>query len=581
MVAEENPIDSTEPAGAESGSDKSRIGLCLSGGGFRASFFHLGTLRYLEEAGIMERVEVVSTVSGGSIIGAYYLVQMERKLRAHKNLDRLEACDEIIREFTEQVQKNLRMRALVFYPFFHPLLTILRLLRLRHLGDTMAMQFEKRFFSPRLRMGDLPVQSRNGLRGPRALINTTSLVTGLRVVYSRESDSGLKAQLEKSDPNDIRLARVVGASACVPGLFKPLQIGGDVLVDGGVVDNQGLESLFDYFEISDEEMNLLPRAFRQNPQSKSSTESIFFIISDGAGQFSVKEVKKTTRSGSASRSMAILQAANRRKILKILLKSHKDQSLATFAFTHLALNLKNSLENGVDEDRLPSELIVPTAEIRTDLDEFSLIERDALIYHGYTLMKNRVKKYCCKLLEESAGKQIESALSSHDKLFCWPPRFVKLVDSAGGFRRRATESREKLAGFLGVGRSLFFRDLQRFPWFFGVIFATFVALGWALSSIFLLTLKDLFRDIVMDTITAIIPAYDLSLVDLSWVQRAFSENGEFSGVINLIASVGCIASGFYASLALYWKVKQVLKLSEWKEQRLLSRLTAIEKSETS
>ena len=94
-------------------------------------------------------------------------------------------------------------------------------------------------------------------------------------------------------------------------------------------------------------------------------------------------------------------------------------------------------------------------------------------------------------------------------------------------------------------------------------------------------LKDLFRDIMMDSITAIIPAYDLILLDLSWVQRAFSENGEFSGVINLIASVGCIAAGFYASLALYWKVKQILKLSEWKEQRLLSRLTAIEKSETS
>ena len=589
MVAEENSLDSTEPAGAESGSDKSRIGLCLSGGGFRASFFHLGTLRYLEEAGIMEKVEVVSTVSGGSIIGAYYLVQMERKLRAHRNLDRLEACDEIIREFTEQVQKNLRMRALVFYLFFHPLLTILRLLRLRHLGDTMAMQFEKRFFSPRLRMGDLPVQSRNGLRGPRALINTTSLVTGLRVVYSRESDSGLKAQLEKSDPNDIRLARVVGASACVPGLFKPLQIGGDVLVDGGVVDNQGLESLFDYFEISDEEMNLLPRAFRQNPQSKSSTVPIFFIISDGAGQFSVKEIKKTTRLGSASRSMAILQAANRRKILKILLQSHEDQSLAAFAFTHLALNLKSSVEDGVDEDRLPSELIVPTAEIRTDLDEFSLIERDALIYHGYTLMKNRVRKYCYTLLGELAGRQIESTPSSRDELFSWPPRFVKLVDSAGGFCRRATESREKLASFLGVGRSLFFRDFQRFPWFFGAILFIFVALGYALSSVLLLVpmpviavpLKDLFHDIMMDLITAIIPAYDLILFDLSWVQRAFRENGEFFGAINLIVNAGCIVFGFYVSLFLYWKVKQVLKLSEWKEQRLLSRLTAIEKSENS
>ena len=581
-MAEENPIDSTEPAVTESGSEKSRIGLCLSGGGFRASFFHLGTLRYLEEAGIMEKVEVVSTVSGGSIIGAYYLVQMERKIRAHKNLDRLEACDEIIREFTEQVQKNLRMKALVFYPFFHPLLTILRLLRLRHLGDTMAMQFEKCFFSPRLRIGDLPVQSCNGLRGPRALINTTSLVTGLRVVYSRESDSGLKAQLEKSDPNDIRLARVVGASASVPGLFKPLQIGGDVLVDGGGVDNQGLESLFDYFEISDEEMNLLPRAFRQNPQSKSSTVPISFIISDGSGQFSVKEVKKATRSGSASRSMAVLQAANRRKILKILLESHEDQSLETFAFTHLALNLKGSVEDRVGDDRLPSELIVPTAEIRTDLDEFSLIERDALIYHGYTLMKNRVEKYCGELPEESTVGQLESPPNSHDDLFCWPPRFVELVNPAGGFRQRATESREKLAEFLGVGQSLIFRDFQRFPGFFGIILAIFVALGLAFSCILLLSpVKDWLHNSVMDTIAAVIPAYDLILFDLSWVERAFSENGEFSGAIELIVSVVCIAIGFYVSLFLYWKVKRILRLSEWKERRLLSRLTAIEKSETS
>ena len=145
--------------------------------------------------------------------------------------------------------------------------------------------------------------------------------------------------------------------------------------------------------------------------------------------------------------MAILQAANRRKILKILLNSHKDRRLATFAFTHLAMNLKGSVIDGVGEDRLPSELIVPTAEIRTDLDEFSLIERDALIYHGYTLMKSRVVKYCGTLPEESPEKQVETAPGSDDKLFYWPPRFVKLVDPAGGFHRRAIESREKLAGF--------------------------------------------------------------------------------------------------------------------------------------
>ena len=44
-----------------------RIGLALSGGGFRASIFHLGVIRRLEELGIMKYVYTTSAVSGGSI----------------------------------------------------------------------------------------------------------------------------------------------------------------------------------------------------------------------------------------------------------------------------------------------------------------------------------------------------------------------------------------------------------------------------------------------------------------------------------------------------------------------------------
>ncbi|MFV2057835.1 MAG: patatin-like phospholipase family protein, partial [Thiohalomonadales bacterium] len=51
---------------------ESRLGLSLSGGGFRASFFHLGTLARMAEHGMLRHVEVISTVSGGSIVGAAY-----------------------------------------------------------------------------------------------------------------------------------------------------------------------------------------------------------------------------------------------------------------------------------------------------------------------------------------------------------------------------------------------------------------------------------------------------------------------------------------------------------------------------
>ncbi|WP_035564428.1 patatin-like phospholipase family protein [Hymenobacter sp. IS2118] len=50
----------------------SRIGLALSGGGYRAAAFHLGTLRKLHELGRLAEVDVLSTISGGSITGAAY-----------------------------------------------------------------------------------------------------------------------------------------------------------------------------------------------------------------------------------------------------------------------------------------------------------------------------------------------------------------------------------------------------------------------------------------------------------------------------------------------------------------------------
>ncbi|HDS30055.1 MAG TPA: patatin-like phospholipase family protein, partial [Firmicutes bacterium] len=54
-----------------SGDDKheSSLALALSGGGFRATLFHLGSLTRLNELGILKKLQCVSSVSGGSIIG--------------------------------------------------------------------------------------------------------------------------------------------------------------------------------------------------------------------------------------------------------------------------------------------------------------------------------------------------------------------------------------------------------------------------------------------------------------------------------------------------------------------------------
>ena len=47
--------------------DRVRIGVTLSGGGFRATFAGLGVVRYLADAGLLGDLRFVSSVSGGSV----------------------------------------------------------------------------------------------------------------------------------------------------------------------------------------------------------------------------------------------------------------------------------------------------------------------------------------------------------------------------------------------------------------------------------------------------------------------------------------------------------------------------------
>ena len=48
-----------------------RIGLALSGGGYRAAAFHLGVFRRLRQLGLLWHLDLLTCVSGGSIAGAF------------------------------------------------------------------------------------------------------------------------------------------------------------------------------------------------------------------------------------------------------------------------------------------------------------------------------------------------------------------------------------------------------------------------------------------------------------------------------------------------------------------------------
>ena len=53
------------------------VGLALSGGGSRAIAFHLGCFRALHDLGLLSRLQVISSVSGGSVISAMYAYSSE------------------------------------------------------------------------------------------------------------------------------------------------------------------------------------------------------------------------------------------------------------------------------------------------------------------------------------------------------------------------------------------------------------------------------------------------------------------------------------------------------------------------
>jgi hypothetical protein len=127
-------IERVDKSGARV-TEQYRISLALSGGGFRAAIFHLGVIRRLEERGIMKDVDVISAVSGGSIIAAYYVCEMEKRLRQLEPSSwsdtptRVAIFEAIAKDFMKGVDHNLRTRALIFTPFFHPILFVKTLIR--------------------------------------------------------------------------------------------------------------------------------------------------------------------------------------------------------------------------------------------------------------------------------------------------------------------------------------------------------------------------------------------------------------------------------------------------------------------
>jgi predicted acylesterase/phospholipase RssA len=508
---------------------KDRIGLALSGGGFRASLFHLGVIRRLEELGIMEKVSIVSAVSGGSIVAAFYLCEMEKQLREHrvKNIstppDRVQLFENIAEKFLKAVDHNLRTRALIFTPFYHPKLFFktlaLRAFRKGVRAELIQAEFDKFFFFGDT-MDQLPVerpevappgpdhrscvQPKEPFYGPRLLLNATSLLSGERVSFSRDASSGIN-DLNTPDRNVIPLSRVVGASSGVPVLFPPTAILGDLLVDGGISDNQGIEGLLE-------------------PEDRCNV----ILVSDASGQLQVQHTMPSSDLSVYGRMNEIFQFQIRNKLLKLLLawapkdnnekvgkknievKVHnEDKDHRRFAFVHLLINLKSREGR---PPRVSTSILPALGRIRTDLDQFSPIECEALMYHGYALIDAQLKHYCCDFLQ-----RISPNFDSRQKLMT-PPLFKKCIQEKNLEQMQKNKNfRDPIRKDLEAGSQNIYmlRCLKKHIWLTSIVhlagIAAFSSLAWRFSAP-LRPVVEFVASIVKSILDGIVPGYLVAIL---------------------------------------------------------------------
>lgn len=407
-----------------------KLGLALSGGGFRASFFHLGVLAQMARLGLLRQVEVLSTVSGGSIIGALYYLHVKQLLEEKSDheitdQDYLALMEKMEAEFLRAVQNNLRTRT--FADFKKNLWMFRsdysRSDRIGELYDEFIysqvmpldapkmVQMQNLMIFPKKADGsrEEPFDPASGnasrqAKVPVLLLNATTLNTGHNWRFEAkrmgepprqekwEQEVDKNARLERGETyqnivlhqQTMELGLAVAASACVPGVFQPLALSGlypdfrPQLADGGVVDNQGIQALLDL-------------------------QCTQMIVSDACGQMQDDPEPGTLFPQVLLRSNSVLmERVRQEQLLRIL----EDPNLEV-AFIHLRKGLAppkvpligpggqpsgkgaSASGSGLTSFGVSQAVQERLAKVRTDLDSFTDVEAYSLMLDGY-LMSSQV-----------------------------------------------------------------------------------------------------------------------------------------------------------------------------------------------
>lgn len=324
-----------------------RIGLALSGGGFRAAAFHLGVFRKLRDLGLLWKLDLLTCVSGGSIAGAFLACHWGED-------DALDALDSYLR--TRSIAASSVIGG-VLDPFASRL-------------DKLAGSYERDLYGQRT-LGSLRP-------GPRLYLNTTNLATGNMFFFVTGGNGAAEMgewELGTTAAPDFPVSRAVAASSAFPPVFPPLKVdrseypvaGVDyvTLADGGVYDNLGV-----------------------NPLLRKRNALDYLLVSDAGKPFSIDEWP--TESGAA-----VLVAA-----IGILMEQVRGLQFKRLELNALATGGARpvwfSIDSTVGEAREGDAAFA--SSIGTNLSRLSAAELAVLDRHAGALLSHRIQTYSPELL---------------------------------------------------------------------------------------------------------------------------------------------------------------------------------------
>lgn len=351
--------------------EREGIGLCLSGGGYRAALFHLGGLRRLNEFNLLGRLHTISSVSGGSIVAAYLASVIPWPLTSPLN----DWEERVARPFRSFTQKNIRtvpiLKRLLPWNWFRASTAV----------EAIAEIYEKELTDLELRK--LPNR-------PNFVLCATDMAFGDNWIFDRDRMGAYLPGYIEPVPPDWPLARAVAASACFPPVFNPLPIrfspssftGGKLppgperdkpladlgLTDGGVYDNLGLEPVW------------------KNHQQ--------VLVSDGGAIFHFEGDKNLL--WRLQRYVAI-NGAQALSLRKRWLISNFISGVMQGAYWGIGSS-RESYDSGDSLGYSKDLALTFIAKIRTDLDAFSEAEAAILENHGYLLADVAIQRHLPNLL---------------------------------------------------------------------------------------------------------------------------------------------------------------------------------------